>query len=385
MRHAFLATAFAAGIALAAICLPAEARDRPGTPNDQGLNVCDYAAGTYAPLLCGHFMNTASEEVRIEIEETKNGAPFAMDTSAFNCKNMPTRKEANPGGGFNFVPEQICYIVGQKYHRKKDDPAYSYLFETGPVGWGAQYCVRFRARRVSDDVVSEQWSNYACETVPPQPPAPSQPNFSISFSGSQIVSPGAAAPNEVSKIVPTAMQIKPNGYPIAGTFIEVTALGQTRKSQGEAVAFTIPPNMPTLDVTLCEYNYSGHACKLKTIDVSAQNVQPIGAEAGRIPLPATPAAIRPGAGITVPRGTTDRFMVGVDLPGNDYQHQPIAGTAIDCQAMCTRDGVCKAWSWVKPGAQSASAMCWLKNAVPATRPQNANVTSGIKAAALLDR
>jgi hypothetical protein len=75
----------------------------------------------------------------------------------------------------------------------------------------------------------------------------------------------------------------------------------------------------------------------------------------------------------------ETMMVGTDMPGSDYRNVALNdNNAVTCANLCKPDGKCLAWTWVKPGAQNPKAMCWLKNAVPPTRP-NPNATSGIKA------
>jgi PAN domain len=68
--------------------------------------------------------------------------------------------------------------------------------------------------------------------------------------------------------------------------------------------------------------------------------------------PATPVVmLSPGM-----EGDTNR-------PGLDYRNFD-AGTAAQCQTTCNTEAQCKAWTWVKPGAQSQNGHCWLKNGVP---------------------
>ncbi len=97
------------------------------------------------------------------------------------------------------------------------------------------------------------------------------------------------------------------------------------------------------------------------------------------PPAAPPAAAPAQKPIDVTGAPKDEsFMAGTDLPGSDYSNFEInSQTPVECQEICRRDSKCMAWSYVKPGVQKPKAVCWLKNAVPATRP-DPNVTSGIK-------
>lgn len=48
-----------------------------------------------------------------------------------------------------------------------------------------------------------------------------------------------------------------------------------------------------------------------------------------------------------------------------------------CQAACTKERECRAWTYVKPGVQGDKAHCWLKNEVPEPGPDDC-CTSGVK-------
>lgn len=68
-----------------------------------------------------------------------------------------------------------------------------------------------------------------------------------------------------------------------------------------------------------------------------------------------------------------------DRPGQDYKSFDLDSAKVnDCEFACTRDAQCKAWTYVKPGAQGAKARCWLKRGVPPLR-SNSCCISGLKA------
>lgn len=396
VAFAWLLPVALAGVALAA---PAEARDRPGTPNQESLYVCDYPAPSFAPVLCGKFNNTASEVVRIEVEATRNGQPYPWDPNTFNCKNLEMQRVYVTDAGGNHVPTgsfvprgEICYTPNKSYGRKRDDPDYPYVFETPPVAWNAQYCLRFRARRVSDSVVSQNWSNYACQNVPPQPAAPTRPNFSVSFSGSQMYGQGSsvtAKPGQTAQVIPAKLAVNLTTTAERAVAYRVSLDGgqmaEWRADTGTGShTFGLPGNAQTVSVELCAYNFSGHMCMARTLNVLEQGTQPLPRlNPGTVvatpyvrPIRVTGAATATRAPGT--RLNSETFMAGVDMPGNDYSNKPISGNAVDCQNICNADGSCLAWTWVKPGVQGPQAMCWLKNAVPPSR-QNPNTISGIKA------
>ena len=72
-------------------------------------------------------------------------------------------------------------------------------------------------------------------------------------------------------------------------------------------------------------------------------------------------------------------QAAVDRPGGNYKDFDIAGGYSDCQKACAEDPKCKAYTWVKPGVQATSAVCWLKSSVPNKPVYNANCVSGITA------
>jgi len=378
------------------------------------------------------FHNTATEIVKIEMEMTRNGAPFSYDSNGINCSNLAVRKVQNtipnptkgeapiPVDGVHDIPEAVCYIPYETYGRKKDDPDYAYMFSLGPdvSDFGTQYCARFRARRVTDQVVSENWSNYACYQTPAKPPLPPRPDFGVTFSGSQAYLPGTQSQSDATlgqsaKLIPSTVTITSGLNPHNITeyhFSEPTCrclkapnnpnvldfLTWPSDDGGSDAAHTvtvpITPAQDRLTFNLCAENYSGKTCTMKTYSTLTQS-QVIAftpkASDLRLPLKTPPPSPSPSpppfaaaaaARLSPLQGAlamSRLVMPGVDLPGNDYSGKPISGTAVDCERACGLDGKCVAWTWVKPGVQNTQAMCWLKNTIPASRP-NVNTTSGIK-------
>lgn len=70
--------------------------------------------------------------------------------------------------------------------------------------------------------------------------------------------------------------------------------------------------------------------------------------------------------------------VNTDRPGSDYYRTKIGGDALPehCGDKCAADASCKAWTFVKPGVQGPTAMCYLKRAVTQSVKTNCCV-SGI--------
>jgi hypothetical protein len=54
---------------------------------------------------------------------------------------------------------------------------------------------------------------------------------------------------------------------------------------------------------------------------------------------------------------------GVNLPGHDYAHFD-APSAFVCRTTCGGESRCQAYTWVKPGIQGPSGVCWLKHTLP---------------------
>lgn len=67
-------------------------------------------------------------------------------------------------------------------------------------------------------------------------------------------------------------------------------------------------------------------------------------------------------------------------PGMDYSNfdLPSADPSL-CEQACNSDPICQAFTYVKPGVMGDSAICWLKNGIPAANPDTC-CDSGIKGA-----
>lgn len=68
----------------------------------------------------------------------------------------------------------------------------------------------------------------------------------------------------------------------------------------------------------------------------------------------------------------------IDRPGMDYSNFDLASADPSlCEQACNGDPNCRAFTYVKPGVQGASARCWLKNAIPTAVPNDC-CDSGVK-------
>ena len=84
----------------------------------------------------------------------------------------------------------------------------------------------------------------------------------------------------------------------------------------------------------------------------------------------------PGSGAAAPtRGGT--VEPGIDRPGMDIAQTPLSvADPLACQALCSGDETCRAWTYVNPGLQGEQAVCWTKFDVPQGY-DNPCCTSGI--------
>lgn len=70
---------------------------------------------------------------------------------------------------------------------------------------------------------------------------------------------------------------------------------------------------------------------------------------------------------------------GIDMPSGDFSvtHHPASFEAAGCEAMCSGNPKCKAWTWVIRGEPAGSGDCCLKGSLECPKPFGA-CTSGAK-------
>jgi hypothetical protein len=201
------------------------ARDRPGTPNGEKAYACGDQFNQ-TPAVCVDVNNTASEPVRIEVDVTLNGVRMErgavggdvqcpereLHLTDEELKRLPFTR--TPGGGYIVTTRQVPYrsceaarMLLEPTHRVNVKTGKEVLpgdaivrHKTGDfdpearvgvppqgirlsnVAPQSNYCFRFRTRRVSDDVVSEHWSNWTCAQARALPAKPATPKaFSATF------------------------------------------------------------------------------------------------------------------------------------------------------------------------------------------------------------
>jgi hypothetical protein len=73
----------------------------------------------------------------------------------------------------------------------------------------------------------------------------------------------------------------------------------------------------------------------------------------------------------------ETFEYDTNRPGSDYRNFETQADPAICRNECANDATCRAFTYVKPGVQGATARCWLKNAVPGAAG-NSCCVSGVK-------
>lgn len=71
------------------------------------------------------------------------------------------------------------------------------------------------------------------------------------------------------------------------------------------------------------------------------------------------------------------FDVGYDYPGGEYLgHHQNVGSAEQCANICRGTSSCVAFTWVRPGVQGNTGVCWLKGSL-SNKVRNSCCTSGV--------
>jgi hypothetical protein len=304
-----------AGLTMMAVTMaptPAVA-DRPGTPNAERAYEC---WGFYTvekqwaqrPAICVEFTNTASELVKFDIGTSLNGATLpngAMRDKA-GCM-VPATTKYTCIAGFNLAGVNIgtqtghpfnwnaltlvvpgvqigagmTYLLGNDeikrlFTEQKGGDIARQGFLVKDLEWDANYCFRFKARRMSDDMVSEQWSNWACAHTSAQPAKPVKPPppeikfFPAQWDGTShnkplpnriVISPGPGTlpPGQRPPVTSATMSVKTIPPQYANQIeIKKGAVGGT---------FEVPPSLvngttliPNVGASFCETNISGTTC-----------------------------------------------------------------------------------------------------------------------------
>jgi hypothetical protein len=83
-----------------------------------------------------------------------------------------------------------------------------------------------------------------------------------------------------------------------------------------------------------------------------------------------------GAGVVEPRNGSEE--ISIDRAGGDYKGLELkrGDSAEACQAACTGDNKCRAWTYARPGYVGREAHCFLKKEIKPPR-RRAGFISGV--------
>lgn len=120
------------------------------------------------------------------------------------------------------------------------------------------------------------------------------------------------------------------------------------------------------DLDLVADKAISHALQSTATGQPANGSNPTCRRPGTPPFPsAAPAPAAAPVASSAHGAVAVGIEVGTDRPGNDYRSATL--TSADpalCMAMCNGDAQCRAWTYTNPGVKAASAVCFLKSAVP---------------------
>lgn len=326
--HALWALTVATCVVMASSTL--WARDRPGTPNNERAWQCNRPL-SQPPAVCVEFNNTASEDVQFDIEFTVDGVkvvdlrPHATDipkgsrTASRNCigcqpfLNFPEHS-GEAVQNFNGLHALAKGRTGSDSGRGYPLPPQGLMIPK--LEYGSTYCFRFKARRESDDVVSEQWSNWACaNTDAAPPPRPSAPDH---------VTADYTAGGKDWRIKPPTVVVKWGSSANAAEYGVSGGQLKSRTVQPEAVHEVVDTlqeadvaeneRSPSITYRVCAKNITGETC------ATASTYVPLGDTVGRGSIPAKDFALAPTpriesrgnvpvGGLTMPTGpaSSDRL------------------------------------------------------------------------------
>ncbi len=93
--------------------------------------------------------------------------------------------------------------------------------------------------------------------------------------------------------------------------------------------------------------------------------------------PSAPAPAPPPVA-PAPPPVAGRWEANTDRPGADYRRFELGAPRPEvCRDACWAEPQCRAFTYARPGALGPRALCYLKNAVPPSRPADCCL-SGVK-------
>ena len=184
-----------------ALVAPGTLLARPGTPNNERAWACNRPLAE-PPAVCAVFNNTATEEVTFDIEFTVNGTKVVDNRPKADCVRTSRNAKNSPCFGAGCqpqkdLPDYYCEAASSfnldyqhatrargktGSHNANGDPIPQQGLKIAKLDYDSTYCFRMKARRVSDSLVSELWSNWACaKTAAAPPPKPSKPDVTVEY------------------------------------------------------------------------------------------------------------------------------------------------------------------------------------------------------------
>lgn len=148
---------------------------------------------------------------------------------------------------------------------------------------------------------------------------------------------------------------------------------------GDYRVIELPAPNPQLCAAQCEQDGRCLAFSYVKPGVQAPNARCWLKDELRTPVRGNPAAI---SGVMRGGAQPQRnpnYEYDTDRPGSDYANFDLQAANPDlCAAACTQDGRCRAWTYVRPGAQGPNPRCWLKSQVPNPVQSVFKAISGVK-------
>jgi hypothetical protein len=210
----------------------ADARDRPGTPNNPTVWECGRLDVMAKPKLCFTFRNTAGSDI-VSFEIEMSG--MLLDRSRQICSNDFTA--GSPDGTGCITDDPRSPQTGRQGNGSVGIEVIDLQFDT-------DYCFRVRTRR-DDQVVSLQWSAQVCARTRQKPPPPLKPTIDAKFFVSEVHIYCGFNANTNKKLpcsiggAPDAVKSEPNA---------------------DYYTYVLRPNDDRIPVELCGENISGKQC-----------------------------------------------------------------------------------------------------------------------------
>ena len=148
---------------------------------------------------------------------------------------------------------------------------------------------------------------------------------------------------------------------------------------GDYRVFDLPAPNPQLCVAACEQDGRCRAFTYVKPGAQGPNARCWLKDEVRAPVRGNNAVISGvvRGGAEPPRNPG--YDYDVDRPGGDYRNFDLQAANPDlCAAQCAQDGRCRAWTYVRPGAQGPNPRCWLKDQVSNPVQSVSKAISGVK-------